>query len=269
MNDISVAITPQPAQNSNYIIEELIRFIPSQCLLCLKDSPEANVPLTPACNQLLELFLNNQGVVLSREVILDYFWKNAGTTPSSNSINSYVSAIRRGFVSLGLSQEVITTVYKVGFVVNPDLLISIEKNEAVAVPSVMPKVNTETVYKSQSKQWIFYLLMLISGGLATLSMFLSEPNLIYPQYLATIGKCQVSFLPVYPDHHAYPNQETVGEIIKTSGFTCSEGDEIMFYADRNIHAGDIGNVFVAYCRKVSKGNESCQNATYLNWRSTK
>lgn len=54
---------------------------------------------------------------------LDNFWQETGATPSSNSLNAYVSAIRRGLSSLGIEQEAITTVYKVGFVFNPAIRI--------------------------------------------------------------------------------------------------------------------------------------------------
>ncbi|MCW1834572.1 helix-turn-helix domain-containing protein [Pantoea ananatis] len=100
-----------------------MRFIPAQGLLCLVDSSETSVPLSPACNHLLEMFLKSAGVVLAREQILDNFWQETGATPSSNSLNAYVSAIRRGLSSLGIEQEAITTVYKVGFVFNPAIRI--------------------------------------------------------------------------------------------------------------------------------------------------
>jgi DNA-binding winged helix-turn-helix (wHTH) protein len=110
-------------QQTEYVIDDLVRFIPAQGLLCLVDSSETSVPLSPACNHLLEMFLKSAGVVLSREQILDNFWQETGATPSSNSLNAYVSAIRRGLSSLGIEQEAITTVYKVGFVFNPAIRI--------------------------------------------------------------------------------------------------------------------------------------------------
>lgn len=264
-------------QQTEYVIDDLVRFIPAQGVLCLVDSSETSVPLSPACNHLLEMFLNSPGVVLAREQILDNFWQETGATPSSNSLNAYVSAIRRGLSSLGVEQEAITTVYKVGFVFNP--AISIQKTaiepahaagEPVSAGEPMPadepiSASSPSARRSPRLYWLSGGLILLLVGIFVLPLFLRE-NTITPINVAQLNGCDVFYLPVHPGESTFPAEPLWRKIIASSGLACQKGGRYMFYADRNVTAGHSGNVYVSYCVKTEDEKIACSNYTELGWR---
>ncbi|SCC66970.1 winged helix-turn-helix domain-containing protein [Kosakonia oryziphila] len=114
----------------DYIIDHTIRFSPASETLGLIDNPDSFVVLTPACNRLLMYLISNQGAVLSRERIFSTLWEQYGKTPSNSSLNSYISLIRKSFVNLGLSNEIISTIPKIGFLFNSDIQVEVELIES-------------------------------------------------------------------------------------------------------------------------------------------
>ncbi len=187
-------------QQTEYVIEGLVRFSPAQGPLCLVESSETSVPLSPACNHLLEMFLKSPGVVLAREHILDNFWQETGATPSFNSLNAYVSSIRRGFASLGISQDIITTVYKVGFVFNPTLAIQTTHLEPeLAAPTAEPVSPTAALPRRDRRYYAAGIAVLLLAGMAVLVLSSLRPEKsIAPVSVADVNGCEVLYLPVHP-----------------------------------------------------------------------
>lgn len=109
--------------NRNYIIGSTIRFSPSTESLCLTENPDISILLTPSCSRLLGYLISNQGIVVSRDSIFTILWSQYGSAPSNSSLNTYISLIRKAFVNLGMTNEVITTIPKTGFLLNPDINI--------------------------------------------------------------------------------------------------------------------------------------------------
>ncbi|WP_367143734.1 transcriptional regulator [Pantoea stewartii] len=256
-------------QQTEYVIEGLVRFSPAQGRLCLVESSETSVPLSPACNHLLEMFLKSPGVVLAREHILDNFWQETGATPSFNSLNAYVSSIRRGFASLGISQDVITTVYKVGFVFNPTLAIQTTHLEPeLAAPTADLVSPTAALPRRDRRYYAAGIAVLLLAGMTVLMLSSLRPEKsIAPVSVADVNGCEVLYLPVHPGESAFPPEPVWRKIIASSGMPCQKGGKYLFYADRNVTAGHWGNVYVAYCRHVTGGQAYCSNYSELGWRA--
>lgn len=220
-----------------------------------------------ACNHLLEMFLKSAGVVLAREQILDNFWQETGATPSSNSLNAYVSAIRRGLSSLGIEQEAITTVYKVGFVFNPAIRI---QKLALQPPNpggepASTSTSTSVTRRSPRAYWLSGGFILLLLGVLLLPLLLKEKS-ITPVSVARLDGCDVFYLPVHPGESTFPAERVWHKLIADSGMACQKGGRYMFYVDRNVTAGHSGNVYVSYCVRTKDEKIACSNYTELGWR---
>mgnify|MGYP000890740156 CR=1 FL=1 len=101
-----------------YKISDTVRFKPADGAIWSIDSPEQVINLTITNCNLLCMLLNNKGAILSRENILEDIWDKQGLRSSNNTLNQYISILRRTFSLLGIDEEVIKTIPKVGFCFN-------------------------------------------------------------------------------------------------------------------------------------------------------
>ncbi|MGU9760799.1 winged helix-turn-helix domain-containing protein (plasmid) [Serratia marcescens] len=112
----------------NYIINERVRYNPSDGTFSCVDNHVDTLSLGRVANELFLLFITNNGVALRREDILNEIWEKKGFIASSNNLNNYVSLLRKMLYQFGLS-ELITTIPKYGFVFEADVVLIFEENE--------------------------------------------------------------------------------------------------------------------------------------------
>ncbi|HEY9667096.1 MAG TPA: response regulator [Coleofasciculaceae cyanobacterium] len=72
------------------------------------------LPLTPKEYSLLELFLRNPQRVFSRSTIIDRLW-SLDDAPSENAVTTHIKELRQKLKACGITEEVIETVYGLGY----------------------------------------------------------------------------------------------------------------------------------------------------------
>lgn len=85
----------------------------------------STVILTLTMNRLLACLLEKHGQVLTRNELLESVWDAHGLRSSSHTLNKYISELRKHFVQLGIVEECITTVPRVGFMFNSDVEVRV------------------------------------------------------------------------------------------------------------------------------------------------
>ena len=261
--------------HNEYIIDGIIQFIPGQDMVCLKETPEVVLPLSPACTQLLLIFINNKGVVLSREHILDLFWEQMGSTPSGNSLNAYVSSIRRAFAGMGLTQEIITTVYKVGFVFNPDISIEFvgkdnfeeKKSNGESDKELNNDIidNNAIEKKTKADRCIILLLLCSLVTILGIPIIIQQKEIVPEKITSGLNECSINYLPFHSGERYYASDKMKNDILTRSGFDCTKGGEYYFYADKRVQDGSSGNIYVAYCIKKGTELERCKDYMEHLW----
>lgn len=97
---------------SNPILEwEQLRLDPSSYEVTYADQP---LRLTPKEYSLLELFLRNENLVLSRSSILDNLW-SFEDPPSEEAVKVHIKDLRKKLRKAGAAPDFIETVYGVGY----------------------------------------------------------------------------------------------------------------------------------------------------------
>ena len=97
---------------SNPILEwEELRLDPSSYEVTYADQP---LRLTPKEYSLLELFLRNENLVLSRSSILDNLW-SFEDPPSEEAVKVHIKDLRKKLRKAGAAPDFIETVYGVGY----------------------------------------------------------------------------------------------------------------------------------------------------------
>lgn len=74
------------------------------------------VSLNAPTARCLQLLLESNGKIISREEFLDTVWKTRGVVVSQNTFYQNISLLRKSLLKAGLSQDIIVTVRQRGFV---------------------------------------------------------------------------------------------------------------------------------------------------------
>ncbi|MBD2517009.1 response regulator [Nostoc sp. FACHB-973] len=92
--------------------------------LCLDPSAgrvtcnQQEIPLTATEYKLLELFLENRDRIFSRAVILDRLWA-FGDAPTESAVTTHIKDLRKKLKTAGLAEEILETVYGMGYRIKP------------------------------------------------------------------------------------------------------------------------------------------------------
>ncbi|KFK91790.1 MULTISPECIES: winged helix-turn-helix domain-containing protein [unclassified Serratia (in: enterobacteria)] len=105
----------------------------------LSDDP---IPLSNPTKRLLLLLIAQHGEPVNREVIFKKVWDDYGMISSNNNLNQCVSKLRRVIKVMGIDDEVIATVPKLGFMLRQEILI--ESSEADNEPFTQSYVPTHS-----------------------------------------------------------------------------------------------------------------------------
>ncbi|WP_052439858.1 winged helix-turn-helix domain-containing protein [Hafnia alvei] len=116
-----------------YRISHSIIYTPDDgSIKLISDDPSyfstGEITLAPTANRLLSLLIAHHGSILQRDELLEQVWDAHGLKASNNSLNQYVSMLRRNFADLGIEEVVIVTIPTVGFMFSKDIDVSIESS---------------------------------------------------------------------------------------------------------------------------------------------
>lgn len=204
-----------------YKINEMVMFKPADGAIWRVDNPEQVISLTITNCNLLSLLLNNKGEILSRECILEDIWDKQGLRSSNNTLNQYISILRRTFSLLGIEDEVIRTIPKVGFCLNSSIKIDEEYN-------LENVVATQELTRGHSCKHYSYIALM--AALAFSVMFFTNTILCKNKeykldtVITDIGKfatCDVSILPEYTRGQPRSLLEPSVKLITQNGVKCT------------------------------------------------
>lgn len=94
---------------------------------------EVSVLMAASTRRLLEVLIKNQGNPVTRDCLFKTVWDDNGMRSSNGNLNQYISILRKQLDQVGLPDNTIITIPRVGFMFNPDILIS-QEISVTAVP---------------------------------------------------------------------------------------------------------------------------------------
>ncbi|MFI3312150.1 winged helix-turn-helix domain-containing protein [Ewingella allii] len=107
-----------------YLIENKILFNPEDNTLSLQNDPENQVSISNPARRVLLLLIEQQGIVVQRDILFKKVWDDYGLVSSNNNLNHCISKLRKVINTLGHTEDVIITVPKVGFLLKKEITIS-------------------------------------------------------------------------------------------------------------------------------------------------
>lgn len=109
-----------------FIIDKDVHFNEEGDLL---ENPTANVSVLMATStrRLLSVLIAEQGNPVEREMLFKKVWDDNGLRSSHSNLNQYISMLRKQLTLVGLPDDTIITIPKVGFMFNPNIEIRTEQ----------------------------------------------------------------------------------------------------------------------------------------------
>ncbi|MNG79473.1 DNA-binding transcriptional activator CadC [compost metagenome] len=106
-----------------YLIEGIVIFDVEKQSLTVQGNDKTEIVLhTPASNCLL-LLLRHNDEIISQKFLFENAWENKGITVTPNALYQNITQIRKGLRAVGLSEDIIRTIPRVGFKCSADVSI--------------------------------------------------------------------------------------------------------------------------------------------------
>jgi DNA-binding winged helix-turn-helix (wHTH) protein len=192
-----------------YRLNDHIIFDVDTGTLSLAEFSDDPISISNPSKRLLLLLITHHGEAVCREVIFKKVWDDYGMVSGNNNLNQCVSKLRRVIKNLGIDDEVIATVPKVGFMLRYEIVVepcdgpedsfADEEMPVVARVSEQPEIALApaaagTVYAGYSRRW-WAIASLVTLGVIMLVVAISSylTNSVPRQeiYLGKANNCKV------------------------------------------------------------------------------
>lgn len=112
-----------------YRFNDRVQFDDDSGTLGPSDFSDEPTPISNPAKRLLLLLIANYGKPVEREVIFKKVWDDYGMISSNNNLNQCVSKLRRVLKVMGIDDEVIVTVPKIGFMLRREIQVEISQED--------------------------------------------------------------------------------------------------------------------------------------------
>lgn len=248
-----------------YTINLIVVFDPEHRTLALNNNNQMTIELSkPSCRVLNE-FIKNNGVNLSREMLLKNAWEDYGLTPSNASLNNYISELRKSFIGLGIDKPVIITLPRMGFRMEADIHpapkhtteISVKEGEIVTaklenavdfIKEDPPTTFSFSLPNKTIKKPIKWNHLTLFAGLCILGIVLLLQWIPSTQFklMATYKKCDIYSIRQEP----LPGFELSAiNILEAEKVDCDHAKHDIFYTEERPDNDMFKITFLAACKK--------------------
>lgn len=242
-----------------YIINESIAYCEDDGTVYLMGHREDAITLSLPAQRLLVCLMQSEGQLLTRDELFSHIWDKYGLVGSGNSLNQYVSQVRRCFSHLGC-ESFIETVPRIGLKLSD--AISIEK---VSEHSTQPVVS-ENIPSIKKLLHFVNLQMIMVCSCMSLIIFIFyhvvmdmdlDPK---PQITPISGGCHL----ITFTHLDKSTLHKVTELMVSAGLSCQPGMSVYF---DNISSQEIngrGRMMLSTCKVDNKNTDIvCSNSYYF------
>jgi DNA-binding winged helix-turn-helix (wHTH) protein len=218
--------------------------------------------------RLIELILESDGEILTREFLFVEVWDKYGLRSSNSNLNQYMSILRRSLVRLGCDNFIVT-LPTVGIRLSENVLIT--KEDLPEIPHIINPENVNALEEKYSfskmkivSLFLVCLLIVIIFGIIRYGM--NDDLDPVTKVVNMDGGCELVMLKTYNDSEVVDVTKQVTAILHKNNLTCQTGKRVYFDSYASSSLQSYGRTMLSYCSVGNKGNNiSCENAYYLDW----
>jgi DNA-binding winged helix-turn-helix (wHTH) protein len=128
-----------------YIINDAVEFHPAKRTLRDLKNPGVVTELTSPSGRCLLLLLSRIGMIVSQNEFRDIVWNQSGMSVSSNTYYQNISVLRKGLKRIGLGDDIIVTIPRLGLTLAAGTRVRVLKAESYLERNTQDLCHTETV----------------------------------------------------------------------------------------------------------------------------
>lgn len=212
------------------LFNNIIKYNPEEGTLHRIDNPDNKLKLYESANKCLQVLIDAYPAPVIQRFFLEDVWEKNGQSATANTFYQCISAIRKAFSNLGITEDVIITTPRKGVSLSAALTINIlHANVIMEQPSIsVPKIN------KFNKKTLITFVLIMGMVIAIYALFLkfqmqSQPEKInkLSDIYSRIGSYQQCV--IYNDKHEPNDVKKVIEVINEQKINCNE-DISIFHA---------------------------------------
>lgn len=216
--------------------------------------PERRLSFTTIPTRLFTYLLENADKMVSREELLNNIWNKYGLEPSNNSVNQYISLIRKSLSELGCEEEIIKTIPRVGFYISGES-VSYQQE----TPQSVETMNTEVqpaIKQSRLRRGYKPALLAISLIISTLLVLQpfrsATGHLDYRFPKSTLYKIgNIASCPLYALSASSPDvaarKEKMAEELAAAHAPCVNNEVFIFHSGEHYVYQQSDRAFITRC----------------------
>lgn len=236
-----------------YQLADTLIYNDDDATLTLMDSAESQ-RLTDTANAIFSLLVKHAGMVVERDTFLSEVWDRRGLQGSNNSLNQYISILRKMLAAMVPETAFIVTVPKTGFMLSADLRV------------VRLTLAAPVAHARRDPHWLALFGTLITLVVcASLLAWKQHKNQSDVFLLSHIGRCPVyTFAPLADVFH--DRAIALAQAIQREGtFTCSGDGVFYLHIQDALFYGDSGRLVLSQCAHSRGRASACRTLYYYRW----
>ncbi|MGU3412592.1 transcriptional regulator [Enterobacteriaceae bacterium C23F] len=235
-----------------YLISGVVIYDTQNGTLRLTDQPVADsVTLTTIANKILYHLVLHHGELVTRDTLFDEIWEKEGIAASSNTLNQYISLLRKMFVNFLGEKDVIVTVPRSGYYFSKEISVTHNNN-------VQKRHSAWTMITVS----VAILSVIISG----IFLFTAQPAQVLPRKIGLLKGCPVFDISgVKSDIADATSLEIAGKALEVSSQSCTENTAFYIYVQEALHLHRPARVLFSSCIEWQDNRDTCQNIYYYTW----
>ncbi|ROP59347.1 DNA-binding winged helix-turn-helix (wHTH) protein [Enterobacter sp. BIGb0383] len=230
------------------------------------------VQLPLPAQRLLQIILESECEILTRDFLFREVWDKYGLTGSNSNLNQYLSLLRRSMLAFGCDNFVIT-IPKIG--IKLDEQIGIVKTSAQNEPVQRVEHSAPEPAKKNPRGLFAYPLLPLGAGLAVLIMATlaglwilkarnTERDPTFTAHTLQTG-CVIHTVKSEREYYNEKVENQVAKILQENNLSCTKGFNLYFDYYPSSTPQTYGRTMLSLCRTGSEGvNLSCDNIFYSN-----
>ncbi|TCB92434.1 winged helix-turn-helix domain-containing protein [Enterobacter wuhouensis] len=245
-----------------FLLAEALVYNDEDGSISLVDAPDVEPQvLTTTANSIMKLLVKRHGNVVEREAFLREVWDERGLQGSNNSLNQYISILRKILAGLVPETPFIVTVPKMGFMLSADI-------------TVQPQPDRQEREASGKTPRRYQSALLFCGGFTVLVVALCVWMLVIKQHqqhaemhlLTHIGECPVyTFSPLADVFHS--KAIALAQAIQRDGnLPCLKNSIFYLHIQNTLFYGHEGRLVLSQCSLTKENKAStCRTLYYYEW----
>lgn len=244
-----------------YLLADAIVYNDEDGSVSLINAPDEDAQiLTCTANTILKLLVQHHGNVVERDTFLHEVWDRRGLQGSNNSLNQYISILRKMLAILLPDALFIVTVPKTGFMLSADVTVTAQEEAPPAAKTAKPAWRVRP-------EWLFCGALTLA--IVTLCLWITAIKPANPQreihLLTHIGTCPVyTFTPLADVFHE--KAIALAQTLQQDGhLPCLKNSIFYMHIQRTLFYGHEGRLVLSQCSLTQDKASTCRTLYYYEW----